>query len=366
MIPHKITYFITVTLLGVILVVSIPNNAHAATATSSATVTPKPTPLVPDKAPEVGINLAVSPVFINLTTDPGETVASQIRVRNNNNIREYLQISLMKFESDATGEHPVITEVKRDDPFLTWISFSQNQFIVDPNESKTIRFTVTPDKSAALGYYYAVVVSRIEEKNASTKEAVIAGSPAISLLLEVRSPYAKRELQLLDFKTDHFIYEYLPVTFDIAVKNTGNIHAIPFGDIFIDQGTTQDIGIIRANQTRGNILPQTTRHYVGQWSDAFAVRVPKDKTNKQDKIIYETKWDLEKANKFRIGKYTAHLLMVYDNGQRDIPLEATVSFWVIPWKETGVALLVFGFAVLGLKNTFISIIRAIRNIFRRR
>jgi hypothetical protein len=27
--------------------------------------------------------------------------------------------------------------------------------------------------------------------------------------------------------------------------------------------------------------------------------------------------------------------MVYDNGQRDVPIEATVSFWVIPWRVVG-------------------------------
>ena len=76
MIPRIIIYAIALTLLGVIIFVSTPENAQSATATASATVTQKPTPIIPDKAPDVGINLAVSPVFINLTTDPGEMVAS--------------------------------------------------------------------------------------------------------------------------------------------------------------------------------------------------------------------------------------------------------------------------------------------------
>jgi hypothetical protein len=61
------------------------------------------------------------------------------------------------------------------------------------------------------------------------------------------------------------------------------------------------------------------------------IRVPKATTGKGSNE-YTLKWDLQKGNKLRMGRYTAHLLMVYDNGQRDIPLEATVSFWVLPWK----------------------------------
>jgi hypothetical protein len=47
--------------------------------------------------------------------------------------------------------------------------------------------------------------------------------------------------------------------------------------------------------------------------------------------------------------------MVYDNGQRDIPMEATVSFWVIPWRLIGgfIALL----ALLAVLITYIIILR---------
>ena len=40
------------------------------------------------------------------------------------------------------------------------------------------------------------------------------------------------------------------------------------------------------------------------------------------------------------AKYQAKLLLVYDDGKRDIPLEGTVEFWVVPWR-----LVLFGVAV---------------------
>lgn len=322
---------------------------------SSETVTVSPTPIIPEEVPPAGINLSLSPVFINLATDPGSAVSSAIRVTNRNNFREYLEIQVAKFTANYAGEAPIIVDITPEDEFGSWVSFSEKQFVIEPNETKTVKFTISPSNDASLGYYYALLVSRIGE-SAEKATTTLKGSPAIPVLLEVRTPNAKRELQLVEFSTDKSIYEYLPVTFKVKLKNTGNIHVVPSGDIFIDWGKDRDVGLIHANSTRGNILPQTERTYDSLWDDAFIFRSPKlegEKVVKDDKgnVLYETKWDLSKANKMRIGKYTAHVLMVYDNGQRDIPLEATVSFWVIPWKIIGGILIILFFVLAGIKNT---------------
>ena len=65
----------------------------------------------------------------------------------------------------------------------------------------------------------------------------------------------------------------------------------------------------------------------------------------------ELSWDFNQASKLRYGKYTARLLLVYDDGQRDVPIESVVSFWVMPWRLIGVALIVALFALIGLKST---------------
>lgn len=316
-----------------------------------------PTPLVPPKQPTTGINLTVSPVFLSLITDPGKNISTSIRVQNNNNETEYLRLELARFVPVADG-NPVIADVEKEDEFAKWISFSPSEFVLLPNESKNVKVSIDPSDDAALGYYYAIVVDRIQEAG-DEKSPVVAGSPAIPVLLEVRSPNASREVQILDFKTDKAIYEYLPTEFEIKLKNTGNIHSSPIGDIFIDSGDDKDIAIIQVNGGKGNVLPQSTRVFKATWEDGFAVRVPKMNDgqvvkDKDGKATYETKYDFTKANKFRIGKYTANLLLIYDNGERDIPLEAKVSFWIIPWKILLIATGILLFALLGIRSTIMS------------
>jgi hypothetical protein len=323
------------------------------------TSSPSPTPLVPLQAPEAGINLTLSPVFINLTTDPGQPVSTRIKITNNNNFREFLRIDVAKFGAGAGGERPAIADLNPEDDFGKWISFSEPQFTVDPRQTKTVKLTISPPDTAALGYYYALIVNRIREKEPGARQTVVTGAPAILTLLEVRSPRAKKELQLVDFKTDKFFYEYLPVEFKVRLKNTGNIHLVPAGDIFIDKGRKKDVAILLANQSRGNILPQSERTFSARWEDGFVVRVPKVEAGKvlkdaKGNTVYTVKWDLTKADRFRLGKYTAHLLMVYDNGERDIPLESTVSFWVVPWKILLGILLGLVLILVGVKATFSS------------
>lgn len=325
---------------------------------------PTPTSLKPPtEAPASGISLNLSPTFLNLRTDPGKSVSSEFKVRNNNTFTEYLRISLVKFVNSEQGI-PTITDIEEGDDFSNWIEFDQKEFSVAPNQSKTVKFTISPPSEAALGYYYGILVSRIKE--AEGEGAVISASTAIPVLLEVRSPNAKKEVQITSFKPDKLFYEYLPVEFKVTFKNSGNVHVAPIGDIFVDSLFNQEVAVVKVNEGRGNVLPNGVRTYTANWNDGFAVKTIKTKDGvpvKDDKgnTTYETRYDFSKANLFRFGRYTANLLMVYDNGERDIPVEAKVSFWVVPWKMLGIGFIILILALVGLRATLKSTWRKIRS-----
>jgi len=341
------------------------SQAHAQETSPADDITPLPTVALPDEAPVGGIDLTVSPVFVNLLTDPGKKVSAQIKIKNNSNQTEYLATRLAKFEPSADGSLPRLLEIDTKDEFYQWVDFSADQFTLAPNQTKTVTVSVTPAKTAGLGYYYGVIFQRIQEKKAEAGESIVTGAPAVSILLEVKSPHAKREIQLVDFTTDKLFYEYLPTTFRVKVKNTGNIHIVPGGDIFIDSMQTKELAILRFNEGRGNILPDSERTYEVAWKDAMILRTPVEEkgeiTSAGGVNKYETTYNLSKGDKFRIGKYTANILLVYDNGERDVPLEATVSFWVIPWKILLAGVTVLLLAFLGLRSTITSWIRKVRS-----
>ncbi len=324
-------------------------------------VTPKKNRVVvPTNAPPAGINLSLSPTYVTLLTKPGEEISSEFRLRNNNTFPENLKISISKFTSSDKGR-PVIVDLEKGDEYSSWLDISDDAFILQPGQTKTISFTVSPPTDAALGYYYAVVVSRLSDEDEKDTSSV-EGSVALPVLLDVSSPNAKRELQITDFSTNKLFFEYLPANFNITFKNEGNIHVVPAGDIFIDSMWNKDIAFIPVNKGRGNVLPGATRVMNVAWNDGFITRKIKTKDgiaikNSKGENEYETVYDFSKANQFRFGRYTAHALVVYDNGERDIPMEATVSFWIIPWKIVGGVLLVMLLALIGITMILKSVIR---------
>lgn len=321
-------------------VASAPDNVASAAAQPSQPAIDLPPATQP-------LSLTLSPSTLLLETDPSSPVTSSFQIFNNSDETEHLQISLMKFAADQTGAAPVIREFDSGDDFKNWMHITPSTISVEPDTWKTVQITFEPPREAALSYYYAIVVSRQTKTPALGGETAIVGAPAILALTTVRSPLAKQELQLKSFRATKRVFEFLPVEFELVVENTGNIHLAPIGNIFINNSSKKDIGQLQINKSNGLILPGSTRTYTLKWEEGFPLFKPVIKdgtvvTDAQGKPKMHLEWDLSKANLLRIGKFSAHLLFIYDDGKRDVPTEAVVNFFVMPWR----ILAVIGFIVL--------------------
>ena len=317
-------------------------------------------------AADPGLNLTTSPLPINLITDPGTTVTADLRVRNDGAKTESLKVGLLKFGAYGDQGKPRLLAREAGDDYFDWVKFSRTTFDAPPGVWQTIKMTINVPKTAAFGYYYAVTFSLADlgTPDAGKREAAIAGSAATLVLLEARSPNAKRQIDISEFNTDHGMYEFLPTDFKVNLRNNGNVHVVPRGTIFISQDE-HDVGSVDINTDRGNILPASNRVFTGQWSDGFPTYRVKEVdgkavVDKKGNEVLELKWDLTQLSKLRVGKYTAHLLMAYDDGKRDVPIEAEVSFWVIPWRIIGVGLLVVVLLGAGVWATARAVWRGVR------
>jgi hypothetical protein len=308
-----------------------------------------------------GLHLTASPLPINLITKPGSTVSAELKIKNGGTKTEKLVVGLMKFNAYGEDGQPRLMDRAPEDDFFDWVSFSENTFEILPNEWKTITATFTIPKTAAFGYYYAVTFSRAAEATAGAGQTAIAGATATLVLVEVQVDNAKREVEVLEFMTDRSFYEFLPASFKIKLKNSGNVHVAPRGNIFIERGSQRDVAILEINETKGNLLPGSNRIFTTNWEDGFPVYKP---VIKDDKVVLDKNgvaqkklnWDFSQTHKLRFGKYTAKMLLVYDNGIRDVPIEGTLSFWVMPWRLIGVAGFILILTFVGLWSTLKKIV----------
>jgi len=319
-----------------------------------------------------GINLTLSPVFLNLTAYAGKSVKSTIKLTNNNEFTEKYRLSVIKFVPDTKGESIIPIEDASGDETLDWVKLARPEVTVRGGSAETVEFEVTVPEYAFLGYYFGISAQRAAEPG-EQGTAKVVGQAIMPILLDVVREGDKGPLfvdgdegiykraELASFTTSSWWYEYLPTDFEIRFKNTGKVHLVPFGDMLIQQGGI-DVGSLPINEGRGNTMPGVTRTYTASWADGFIVREPVQNESgfvldEQGNKTYNTvvRWDA--LPKMRIGKYTAKAIVVYNNGRHDVPLEALVSFWVIPWKIILALTLILTLVIFGIKSAVSNLMR---------
>ncbi len=310
-----------------------------------------------------GFNVITSPLPVKIVTQPGKTVETELRIKNQSNLPEGIKVGLMRFGATGESGQPNLFDLTPKDTFASWVHFSPAKFIAQPNVWNTIKMTINVPSDAGLGYYLAVTFSPSNQPG-GRDVTNLKGSAATLILLDVKSPNEKRSLKLVDFSTDHKLYEYLPSTFRIKLHNDGNIYLPPSGNIFIQRGNSV-IDTLDFNAAGGSVLPQSNRVFNLPWKNGFphyvdVLKNSKPVNDKHGQPKQSLRWDFTQVNKLRFGKYTAKLLIAYDDGVHDVPIESTLSFWVIPWKIILFLLVIVAIIGFGIFTLLRSITRRVR------
>jgi hypothetical protein len=303
----------------------------------------------PTKLPAANIdqnlNIEISPLPIQLNTRPGTNISTDLRIRNSGAQAEDLKLSLKTYDAEGPDGHIVLKNPSPNDTFLNWVTFDRSVFTAPPGLWQTIKMNINVPKSAAYGYYFAVQIGLANPPAPKAGSANLQGAVAIFVLLNADSPGAKRTIEVEKFYADHSTYEFLPVKFTVQVRNTGNVHTSPHGNIFIKRGSDQ-VDALTINSTEGMVLPKSNRQFSAEWKDGFPVYTQKFDDSGQPikdakgNIKTELSWNFSNVSKLRFGHYTANLFLVYNDGQRDVPITGSLSFWVIPWRVIFVILIV--------------------------
>lgn len=300
----------------------------AAQATSSASPesSPSATPTQPP-TPESGIAFTVSPISVLIDLEPGTTQDYPLMIRNNGAQAEAIKISLKKLVGQPDNSFS-FEDFTPEDPLPTWVTLTPSEFIIPPDSWFDVKLTFSPPQEAKLGYYFAIVFNRQKDLDAPPGSTQLVGAPAIIALADVASEDSFPQLTITDFSVSKKWYDFLPVEFNLTLTNTGNIHLQPFGNIFVDQGSNNDIATLEFNPGANHILPGMSRSFKVSWTDGFPVYVT-DQDNPQQRTL---QWDWKDTEKFRLGKFTVDAMAAYDDGTKDVLLESQLSFWVIPWQ----------------------------------
>jgi hypothetical protein len=285
------------------------------------------------------ISLTTSPISLDLTIHPGGSVTKTLQLMNNGPQPVSIVMQLDTFSANGTSGQATIIPPSPNDPSLKWVTLSPVMFVAQPGVWTPVTLTITMPPTSELGYYYAVIFKPEIPDQPTTKANTIKGSNGIFVLVDTNSGNETRQMSISNFSVNHTVFEYLPATFSVGVRNDGNIHIAPYGNIYISRNSnmTHALAALAVNSSGGNVLPNSSRTFQASWSDGFPAYQPESIAgqivrDKKGNPVEQLRWNFADADKFRFGKYYAQLTMVYNNGKQTVPITSTVSFWVIPWK----------------------------------
>lgn len=305
---------------------------------------------------ERDFSLQVTPSPIVQTLKPGEQKNVDLRIRNNGSQPEQLKAELRSFIfDDATGDIRLTDDVPGE--VKDWVSFAYPVFNITPGATFTQQLRMNTPADAGFSYAFAVTLQRTVPTVPTGGKPAIEGSVAVFTLLSIDKPGAERKFNILQFSSKKRIYEYLPAEFEIQIKNTGNTLTQPAGNVFIQRSSasSEPVSVLALNSAGSYILPGMSRTLRTSWEEGFPVYKLKQEATNTNPERYLS-WEWGNAEKFRIGRYVAKVVAVYNDGQRDIPVFAEVAFWVFPWKLFLGLLLLVSIGIAGI----ISIIRVLR------
>lgn len=315
-----------------------------------------------------GLNITTSPVSTDLPVLPGSSKSTQLQVLNNGTQPINISVKLEKFTAYQDTGQAAINLPTRNDDDINWVHFSQNSFVAQPGVWSFVTMTVSVPKNATLGHYYAVVMepSAINTNSPSPNTNKVVSANAIFVLVDTHSSNEKVSLNIQQFTSAKFSYDYLPATFNLSIRNPGNIYVVPKGDIYISRDKNSSvIDSLDINSGAGRVLPNSNRTFQVTWTNGFPSYQFK-KVNgqivsgKNGKPLQVLNWDFSQVSKFRFGKYLAHLVLAYNDGTRDVPIDGYVSFWVIPWIPLLIIALFILFALFGVWSIVRAILKRLR------
>ena len=277
-------------------------------------------------AQDEGFSVQVTPSPLVATIKPGVSTTLELKIQNTGSKTEEYITQLRAFSVDSQSGS---IDLSNDEPkdIRSFVRFEAPQFTLEPGEWFNQRIYIDAPDDSGFSYSFAILIQRSKTPNTQNSGAALEGSVAVFTLLNIDRPGATRSLEVVEFSSKKRVYEYLPSELALTIQNTGNSIVAPGGNVFIGRGENdaQPIGVLKVNDQGGYVIPGSQREYTIVWTDGFPAY---QNTNSVTKL----EWDFSKLSQFRIGKYTAKAIVLFDNGERDVPVEAVVTFWVIPWK----------------------------------
>jgi len=290
---------------------------------------PKASPAPPQQNPTYGQALEIAPPVIYLTVNPGQSVKTQIFLRDISSGDLIVTGEANDFTAAGEDGTPkiLLDNSSGNNPYSlkNWVQPPASLRLI-PKEVKTMQITINVPADASPGGHYGII--RFTATPPSLKNSGVSLSTSLgALLLVTVNGQVNENMSIKDFSVNKAgkkgsIFQSGPVSFVERIENTGNIHEQPSGQVVVTDMFGRKVASLNVNLPPRNILPQSTRKF----------EQPLDKSVIGTKKLF--------------GRYTAKLTVTYGKDKKT--MTSSLSFWIIPYRLVAIVIvaLIVGFFLL--------------------
>ena len=275
-----------------------------------------------------GQALEIAPPVLNLTANPGQTLNTQVSLRDISSSALIVTGEVNDFvASGEDGTPKILLDEGEPNPYSLkdWVA-PLPALTLQPRQIENLPVTINVPADAAPGGYYGVIRFTATPPELEGQGVSLSASLGALVLLRV-SGDVQESLTIEEFMvsrngTAGSLFESTPLQFIERIKNTGSVHLQPAGQVTITDMFGKKVAAVNVNLPPRNVLPQSIRKF----------EQPLDSS-----VL---------GNKQLFGRYTADLRVTYGESNQEVL--ASTTFWVIPYKLIGLAIvvLVIGFIAL--------------------
>lgn len=246
------------------------------------------------------IALAFSPQVLELSANAGDSITNEIRLDNLSDGEVVIDVTPKNFSPQ--GEEGEVTLTDEDTSFslADWISVVPKTATLAGRSSQDFTIQINVPNNAEPGGHFGSVVFKTRPPQDQPGAATVSQEVAPIILVAVAGDIVQNA-ELVEFTASkNFWSNEKPITLDTRVRNTGNVHFKPKGEITIKNMFGSEVTTIDLDEK--NVLPDSIRKLTTEWGDPG----------------------------FAIGRYTADLTLVY--GEDNTILTASSTFIVFPYQ----------------------------------
>ena len=249
--------------------------------------------------------------------EPGETYSDEIVFWNLSSETDTYDIYIKGFRQieNQPGTAIILTDEQEEESLYSaskWITVEKDTLTLEPNKNTKLKYTINVPTNVTDGEYNAQIFLISQTKGDLEGTGAFANLAAgTALLIQIGDEFVENA-ELLRFATDKKTYEKINVDFSTQLKNLGDTHITPAGEIVIENIFRQEVARIPFNRNKQSLLRDNIGNYVDNWSQSGYISPSKVLT---------------------VGPMKAKLLVTYRSFQPGFAvLSSEANFWIIPWK----------------------------------